>query len=156
MVEISLYTGTMNSMSNKATTKQKKAVQGIVEGKTAGTAMREAGYSEAMANNPQKLTTSKGFAELMDSYFPDDELLQAHKEGLQATKLVNGVEVPDYATRHRYLKTMYKLKRKYEPEASQPTMLVPFPSDMTDLLPDTYDGQVCQLIVMDRAFIDTK
>ncbi len=59
-----------------ATEKQKKALDNMVEnGGNASKAMRDAGYSEATAKNPQKLTDSKGFQELADVYLPDDMLL---------------------------------------------------------------------------------
>lgn len=50
-----------------ATVKQRKAAEAMVEnGGIASDAMRKAGYSEAMARNPQKVTKTKGFQELCD------------------------------------------------------------------------------------------
>jgi hypothetical protein len=48
------------------TFKQQSALEKLVEnGGNATQAMREAGYSEATANNPSNLTESKGFKELL-------------------------------------------------------------------------------------------
>lgn len=43
---------------------------------------------------------------------PDDELIKVHKEGLQAS---NG-DKPDYAVRHKYLDSAYKIKGTYSPD----------------------------------------
>ena len=45
---------------------------------------------------------------------PDELLLEVHLEGLAATKEGE----PDYATRHKYLDSGYKLKGTYAPEKS--------------------------------------
>lgn len=63
---------------------------------------------------------------------PDEDLLKVHLEGLKATRSqgVGGmvlntekgefghtnIEVPDYAVRHKYLDTAYKIKDIYTPE----------------------------------------
>ena len=79
-----------------ATVKQKIAVQKLVEisrkakGQkkiTIGRILREAGYSEAMAIAPQKVTQSKGFVELLSEYMPDDMVAKVHKDLLNAAKL---------------------------------------------------------------------
>jgi len=59
-----------------ATVKQKKALNKIVEnGGNVSKAMRDAGYSPATAENPSKLTDSKGFIELMDELGLTDNLI---------------------------------------------------------------------------------
>ena len=64
-----------------ATTKQKKAFDKMVEnGGNVSPAMIEAGYSENTAHTPQKLTESKGWKELMETYLPDELLGQKHRE----------------------------------------------------------------------------
>lgn len=106
-----------------ATLKQKKAAAITLEnGGVVSSAMLEAGYSPAMAKNPQKLTESKGWQELLKDYLPDKTLIEVHQEGLLATKIVTSPtepdsEVPDFPTRHKYLETAYKLKRYLGPEA---------------------------------------
>lgn len=106
-----------------ATNLQEKAVANIVRnGVNASRAMREAGYSRETSKDPTKLTKSKGFEALMKKYLPDTLLAKVHNEGLKATKYENQligrgeseiVEVPDFAVRHRYLDTAYKVKRVY-------------------------------------------
>lgn len=59
-----------------ATIKQEKAIGKLVEnGGNVSKAMKEAGYSEATAKNPSKLTKSKGFEELLDEYGLTEELI---------------------------------------------------------------------------------
>lgn len=66
---------------------------------------------------------------VFDEYLPEDLLAKIHREGLEAghkifknnnaTKQVEEVGFePDYATRHRYLDSAYKLKGSYAPEKS--------------------------------------
>ncbi len=53
---------------------------------------------------------------------PDELLAQVHLEGLSAYRTWgygdDAREEPDYATRHRYLDSAYKLKGSYAPEKS--------------------------------------
>lgn len=71
-----------------ATTRQKKAADKLVEnGGNVSKAMKDAGYSEATAKTPQKLTNSKGWEELMEEYLPDDKLAEVHKSLLGAHQL---------------------------------------------------------------------
>jgi len=72
-----------------ATQRQEKAAQIFVEngGKSASDAMREAGFSEAYARNPQKLTGTATWDELLDKYLPDRKLVDVHKKILNAHKL---------------------------------------------------------------------
>lgn len=92
-----------------ATIKQEQAFDNVVEnGGNVSKAMRDAGYSESTAKTPQKLTESKGWVELINEKLPDSLLAEKHLEGLNAIK--DG-EI-DYAVRHRYLDTAYKIKGK--------------------------------------------
>ena len=87
------------------TTKQKLAATKMQE--TAGNvskAMKLAGYSESSAKDPQRLTRSKGWQELMEKYLPDKGLLQVHKELL---------ENPDWHARDSGLDKAYKIKGRY-------------------------------------------
>lgn len=97
-------------------------------------AMREAGYAPSVAANPEKLTKSKAWEELLEQYFPDALVLDKGFEGLDATRASNAailitqdgtvvkaeeqglIEVPDYLTRHKYLETVLKLKKRLGPE----------------------------------------
>lgn len=113
-----------------ATLKQKAVKKDLLEnvGKPIGRAMLDAGYSPATAKNPDHLTESKGWAEIMEEALPDSLLSQVHMEGLTANKQLSAkiimlggkgdansqtddfIEVPDYPTRHKYLETAYKIK----------------------------------------------
>lgn len=55
----------------------------VENGGNASRAMREAGYSAETAKSPSKLTESKGFAELMEAYLPDDMLLRALSDDIE-------------------------------------------------------------------------
>ena len=91
------------------------------------TAMREVGYPETTAKNPQKITRSKTWEKLMETQLPDSLLLKKHKEGLDAVKrqfknnnktgeIEEVGEEVDYAVRHKYLETAYKIKNKIAKE----------------------------------------
>ena len=87
------------------TTKQKLAASKLQE--TAGNvskAMKLAGYSPKSAKDPQRLTRSKGWQQLMEKYLPDDRLLQVHR-GLLGNK--------DWRARDSGLDKAYKIKGKY-------------------------------------------
>lgn len=111
-----------------ATIKQKLAVVKIMENHgNVSKSMREVGYTGATAENPSNLTESKGFQELMEKYLPDKELMEVHKKGLKATIVRftpegDMIKVEDFATRHKYLETGYKVKGKLK---ETPLDLVP-------------------------------
>src|ERR1044072_1938040 len=68
-----------------ATTLQKRAVMELVgNGGTLSAAMRVAGYSENTIHTPSKLTDSDGFRELLDLYLPEDKLLKALGDDIDA------------------------------------------------------------------------
>lgn len=69
-----------------ATLKQRKALENMVEnGGNASKAMRDAGYSPATAENPDKLTESKGFKELADEIgLTDNFIAQALYDDIKA------------------------------------------------------------------------
>ena len=117
-----------------ATERQKRAIKKIVEnGGNVSKGMRNAGYSPKSAKNPKHLTSSKGWAELMEQYLPDKDLARVHKEGLRAIRQENRlvdrdeegrpiyemVDIDDHPTRHKFLDTAYKLKGSYSPERKQ-------------------------------------
>lgn len=56
-------------------------------GKSVSSAMLDEGFSPAYASNPQQLTRSKGWKELMDQYIPEEELNKHHKQLLNLVKL---------------------------------------------------------------------
>ncbi len=116
-----------------ATIKQKKAFKEIgVNGGNISQAMKEAGYSKEVAKRTDKLTKTRGWQELMEKFLPDKDLARVHQEGLAATTkrphlidrddkgrpVYDYIDEDDYATRHRYLDSAYKLKGLYAPEKS--------------------------------------
>lgn len=103
-----------------ATNKQKLAIKELVEnvGISTGQAMLNAGYSVATAKNPQKLTESKAWPDLVEEYLPDDEVLKAHQRGLNATKIQTSHTEPDRVvedipTQLKAVDIAYKVKNRY-------------------------------------------
>ena len=110
-----------------ATLKQKKAFKAVVNGSTIKAGMLQAGYSEETAKRTNKVTRTKGWQELMEKHLPDALLAKKHKEGLDAvTKkphlvdrddkgrpVYEYVSEDDFAVRHKYLDSAYKLKGRY-------------------------------------------
>lgn len=85
-------------MASKSTSKKKtkktaslrarKAFTNALEnGGNMSKAMRDAGYSDAMAKNPQKLTQSDAWQELLDKHLSDKTIIKKHKELLNATRI---------------------------------------------------------------------
>lgn len=56
-------------------------------GGNVGKAMIAAGYSPATAKTPKKLTASKGWQELMDQYFPNEDTLKRQRVLLDAVQI---------------------------------------------------------------------
>lgn len=78
----------MYLLGEMATIKQKLVALKMVEnGGSLGSAMREVGYSESMAKNPQKLTKSKGWQEIMSKSIRESELLRVHRQMLGSVRL---------------------------------------------------------------------
>lgn len=92
-----------------ATSRQKKLVRKISEniGKPLGEAMREVGYSEEYANNPQQLTRTKGWQELSEQLLPDKPLLARLKQVINNKN--DNVAI-------KGLDTAFKVKGRYAPE----------------------------------------
>ena len=110
------------------TIKQKRAFKEVVNGSSLAGAMRTVGYSLETSKRTNKLTRTRGWKEMMDSYLPDRDLAKVHKEGLKAGRKIfknnnetNQIEEvgfePDYLVRHKYLETAYKIKSKFPKEA---------------------------------------
>lgn len=129
------------------TIKQKRAFKAIGEnGGVVSKAMETAGYSKTITHATEKLTNSKGWQELMEQHLPDKLLAKVHHEGLKAGKRIfknnnesgeiedMGVE-PDYATRHKYLDSAYKLKGAYAPEKHETATVI---VDISKILEKTY------------------
>ena len=81
---------------------------------------------------------------------PDEDLIKVHKEGLNASKEVwknnnesgeieKVSEEPDYATRHKYLDSAYKLKGVYAPEKIKTEI---------SLIPDSITKQTADEVII--------
>jgi len=101
----------------KPTVKHKQVFKKVCKGMSIKGAMLEEGYSKSTACNSTKLTSTQGWKYLMEKHLSDEKLAQVHDEGLKATKTYKSGEEtitdPDYAVRHKYLDTAYKIKNKY-------------------------------------------
>lgn len=102
------------------TIKQRLTAKEMVEnGGNMASAMRKAGYSDAMVKNPHKVKSSKGFKEVLKIMgISDERLVQILSEGLNSYKLTAVKAdsestfnvMPDFGTRHKYLLTVLELK----------------------------------------------
>ena len=102
-----------------ATIKQKLVASNLLEntGKSVSQAMKEAGYKEGSYKNPQQLTRSRGWAELMDQFLPEKLLLHRLKQLLNKKityrKLIRTKEI-DSASVAKALDMAYKIRGKYQ------------------------------------------
>lgn len=102
-----------------ATIKQKLAVKKIIENhRSVSAAMRDAGYKNTTATVPKNLTKSKGFNELVEEYLPDEKLLKAPNEALEATKWndFTGEREQDHTTRLKASELGLKIKGRLQPD----------------------------------------
>lgn len=111
-----------------ATERQKKAISNVVEnGGNVSKSMKQAGYAEATAKNPKKLTDSKGWEELMEEHLPDKSLGKLHKKFLKKEEVIvrnnnETKELESVFTKQPHpdalkaLDLAYKLKDKYAKE----------------------------------------
>lgn len=106
-----------------ATLRQELAVQHMAEnGGNVGKAMLAVGYSPVSAKTPQKLTQSKGFADLLEKYLPEKHLLSKHRGFLDSKRIVKTYQRGDLKevteetdpNAVRALDMAYKLKGKYK------------------------------------------
>jgi hypothetical protein len=74
------------------TTVQKMVVNGGKR-RSLAQSMREAGYSESYARNPQKIKQTRAWQEYLEEYIPDEAVAVAHKELLGAQR-VSRMEFP--------------------------------------------------------------
>ncbi len=71
--------------------------------KSVSAAMKEAGYSNAYATNPQQLTATKTWEELMEIHFPDSKLAARHEKLIDSENELVAKQAIELA---------YKLKNK--------------------------------------------
>lgn len=111
-----------------ATVRQKKVFKEVVNGSTISGAMVKAGYSASTAKRTNKVTRTKGWAELIEKELPDGLLAARHRELLNSRQIEfvrNGKEThaelidqPEVQAVSKGLDMAYKLKGKYAPEKS--------------------------------------
>lgn len=100
-----------------STIKQQKVAKILLEnGGGVSAAMREAGYGNGTAKNPQKFTRSKGWQQLMEKYLPDALVVQRHRELLDKEEILHVGEktiTQPHSDVLRALDMVYKLKGNY-------------------------------------------
>lgn len=112
-------------MATRLTKKEKGFVKDYLETGN-GTQAALANYDTESENTAAALASvnirKPKIQRLIEEKLPDEELFQIHREGLYATKPYFNddgdkiAEDADYAIRHRYLDTAYKVKGSYAPE----------------------------------------
>lgn len=108
---------------------QQRTIDKLVEngGKSVSSAMVKAGYSPATAKNPEKLTKSKGWQQLMKKYLSDGKLAALHKKLLDKKEVIvvsdgsqSGSHIEWTGQPHtdslKALDLAYKLKAKFPTE----------------------------------------
>lgn len=115
------------------TERQKKAFENLVEnGGNKGKALLDAGYAEATAKTPQKVTESKGWEKLLKEYASDDLILSKLTEYLDLQEIVtkNNVSTGEidvipvglpHKDRIKALDMLLKLKGSYAPTETKIT-----------------------------------
>ncbi len=111
------------------TLKQKLTVSKIMENNgNVSKAMKEAGYAISTSTNPQQVTNSKGWKELMEEHLPDSLLAEKHRQLLDKKEVIvknnnktGEIEVIptgeiDSTSVGKALDMAYKLKGKNAPE----------------------------------------
>lgn len=116
---------------------KKVFVKTVENGGNVTKAMRELKYAETTINNPQNVTKTKSWAELLKE-LKDEKLMKVLNEGLEANRVVSAmnpgksavgttsdfIEIPDFMVRHKYLETGLKIKNKLAVEGSGDTDII--------------------------------
>lgn len=106
-------------MPPKSTPRQKKLAKSMLanigkQGKTVPLKklMKEAGYSDAIAKNPQMIVKSKSFMDLLDYYgVSDDNLAKVAADGL----MLKGKSMACWRVKHQFLESGLKLRKHLNP-----------------------------------------
>ena len=95
-------------------TKPQKVSQLVDQGLSFGKAMLQVGYGPGYAKNPQLFKKTDQWQKILAEKLPDDDLLVAHRNALQATKWndFTGEREPDHAIRLKAATEGYKVKGK--------------------------------------------
>lgn len=116
-----------------STLKQERAIRIMAEnGGNASKAMIQAGYSPVTASTPGKLTTSKGFIELLDRFLPEKHLLSKHRTFLDSKRVTKTYQRGDLKevveetdpNAVKALDMAYKLKGKYQEKAGNNVLII--------------------------------
>ncbi len=117
-----------------STIRQRKAIQKLSENLrnvdnkpiSMGKILRESGYSEAVSKKPKLVTESLGWKDLIESYLPDEKLLQSLVEMLNMPsittvrndkgKVIREVTETNGSIKARGLDMILKVKGKYVAE----------------------------------------
>lgn len=88
-----------------------------------GRILREHGFSDQMSRNPQKVTSSKTWQELVNEKLSDSKVLDRLAEGLDATRIHSSPtepdrEVPDHTNRRGYVELALKVKGRLQEAGS--------------------------------------
>lgn len=109
-------------MARDLTNKEKGFVKDIVKGKTGTDAVlnnydtKDKDVAGVIASqNLGKLKIQNAIKSIAES-IPDEDLIKVHTEGLQAVKMAGDSAEIDFAVRHKYLDSAYKLKGVYAPD----------------------------------------
>jgi hypothetical protein len=112
--------------NRKPSLRMRKAAKILMEnkGKSLSGAMRKAGYPATTAKNPQQVTKSKSWQQLMDEYLPQEFVAEKHKELFLAEDVVfipRGKKIlerrrPDHAARRAAIDMAHKLRGSFAPE----------------------------------------
>ena len=109
-----------------ATIKQKLAFKEVLNGSTITSAMSKAGYADTTASTTGKLTSTKGWKELMDQHLPDSALAKKHRELLNKKEtirhydeeskrtVIEKTDEIDVQAVTKGLDMAYKIKGRYE------------------------------------------
>ncbi len=137
----------MSTKTKKLTIRERKLIKGLAAGLTPTEAMRQAGYSENTAKGKagQKVAESRiqaSIQEMMEERgLTKNKLLCKLEQGLEATKVISAnvvapsgegmsdahgttkdfIEVPDFATQHKFLDTALKVGNYYPAEKKEIT-----------------------------------
>jgi hypothetical protein len=103
---------------------ERKAVEGVLQGKSQTQAMLDAGYSEGMSHKQQKRVFERDrvqgaiVAAMEDMGVDVERLVMVLRDGLGAERVMvskNGgrLSTPDHAVRHKFLQTALELRGDY-------------------------------------------
>lgn len=95
-------------------------------------AMLSVGYSASMAKNPERLTKTKTFQDLMEKYLPEKNLMKKHKEFLNSKRIIKTYQRGDLKevteetdpNAVKALDMAYKLKGKYADKVGNSVLII--------------------------------